>query len=292
MMRRIAIIMLLSSLIAACSPLGLYNSLAPRDAGAHKIAKDVAFGHDRRQRLDVYRPKGAVKPPVIVFIYGGSWSSGKRQDYAFIANIFAARGYLTVVPDYRLVPDVRFPAFVEDGAAAVAWAAKNATTYGANPKQIFLVGHSAGAYTVAMLGLDAAYLKNAGVAPGTIRGVIGLAGPYDFYPFDVQGSVDAFGQTAEPLTTQPITYVRADAPPMLLLHGAQDKTVRPRNTESLGQKLSDVGAPVETKIYPRLSHSGLLLALTPLLRKRTPVLQDVEAFIVAHSVQKNNSAAQ
>jgi acetyl esterase/lipase len=285
MLRRVASVVLLSSLIAACSPLSLYNDLAPRDAGAHKIAKDIAFGADARQQLDVYRPKGAVKRPVIIFIYGGSWSSGKRQDYAFIANIFAARGYLTLVPDYRLVPDVRFPTFVEDGAAAVAWATKNAATYGADPTQIFLIGHSAGAYNIAMLGLDATYLRNAGVDASFIRGIIGLSGPYDFYPFDVKATVNAFGQTALPLTTQPISYVRADSPPMLLLHGAADKTVRPRNSVSLGEKLAKTGAPVETKIYPKLSHAGMLLALTPLLRKRSTVLQDVEAFIAAHTAK-------
>ncbi len=283
MVRRIAIVMLFSSLIAGCSPLSLYNGLAQRDAGAQKVAGDVAYGLDPRQRLDVYRPKGAIKPPVIIFIYGGSWSSGKRQDYAFIANVFAARGYLTLVPDYRLVPDVRFPAFVEDGAAAVAWATKNAATYGADPAQIFLVGHSAGAYNVAMLGLDARYLKNAGVDAARIRGIIGLSGPYDFYPFDVRATVNAFGQTAAPLTTQPITYVRADAPPMFLLHGADDRTVRPVNSLSLGEKLAKVGAPVTTKIYPGLSHAGMLLALSPLLRKRRTVLQDIDAFITAHT---------
>jgi acetyl esterase/lipase len=283
---RAGLVALIGAFIAACSPLSLYNRLAPRDAGAHKVVQDIAFGADQRQRLDVYRPKGAVKPQIIIFIYGGSWSSGKRQDYGFIANVFAARGYVTVLPDYRLVPKVRFPAFIDDGAAAVAWITKNAATYGADPRQIFLIGHSAGAYTVAMLGLDATYLKKASVDASNIRGVIGLAGPYDFYPFDVQATIDAFGQTAEPLTTQPITYVRADAPPMLLLHGAADKTVRPRNSESLGQKLRDIGALVDTKIYPKLNHVSLLLALTPSLRKRAPVLEDVEAFIAVHSMDK------
>jgi acetyl esterase/lipase len=282
-MLRAGLAALLGGVAAACSPLSLYNRLAPRDAGAHKVAQDIAFGADPRQRLDVYRPKGAVKPPVIIFIYGGSWASGKRQDYGFMANVFAARGYVTLVPDYRLVPKVRFPAFIDDGAAAVAWATKNAATYGADPEQIFLIGHSAGAYNAAMLGLDASYLKNAGVDASHIRGIIGLSGPYDFYPFDVQASIDAFGQTEKPLATQPISYVRADAPPMLLLHGAADKTVGPHNSRSLDEKLRGVGAAVTTKIYPKLSHSGLLLTLTPLQRKRAPVLQDVEAFIAAHS---------
>jgi acetyl esterase/lipase len=285
LMVRTGLMAFISILIAACSPLSLYNGLAPRDDGAVRAARDVAYGPTPRQKLDVYRPKGAAKPPVIIFIYGGSWSWGKRQNYAFLANVFAARGYLTLVPDYRLVPKIRFPAFVEDGAAAVAWAVKNAATYGADPTQIFLVGHSAGAYNVAMLGLDSRYLKSAGVDPKIIRGVIGLAGPYDFYPFDVKATVDAFGQTPDPATTQPITYVRADAPPMLLLHGGKDNTVRPYNSESLRDKLAATGARVSGKIYPKLSHSGILLSLTPLMRKRAPVLQDIDAFMAENTVR-------
>jgi acetyl esterase/lipase len=284
MMRvRTGFIALMSTWIAACSPLSLYNNLAPRDGGATRAARDVAYGPAPRQQLDIYRPKGATKPPVVIFIYGGSWQWGKRQDYAFLAHVFAARGYLTLVPDYRLVPQVRFPAFVEDGASVVAWAVKNAAAYGADPAQIFLIGHSAGAYNVAMLGLDGRFLKGAGVNPKIIRGVIGLAGPYDFYPFDVTATVDAFGRAPVPLATQPITFVRADAPPMLLLHGGKDKTVRPRNTLSLGDKLTATGAQVNTRIYPKLAHSGILLALTPMMRKRAPVLQDIEAFMAANT---------
>jgi acetyl esterase/lipase len=276
---------MLTALLAACSPLSLYNGLAPRDSGSVRAGHDIAFGVGTRQRLDVYRPKGAVKPPLVIFVYGGSWADGKRQNYAFIASVFAARGYVTIVPDYRLVPEVRFPAFVEDGAAAVAWAVKHAKDYGADPSQIFLIGHSAGAYNVAMLGLDAQYLRAAGVDAKAVRGVIGLAGPYDFYPFDVAASVNAFGQTPDPKTTQPITYVRNNAPPMLLLHGSEDTTVKPRNTLSLTRKLEDVGAPVQSHVYTGLSHAGILLALTPPFRKRSNVLADVDAFMAAQAVK-------
>ncbi len=280
---------ILSGLLSACSGLSLYNNLAPRDAGATRVEQAIRFGSAPRQKLDVYRPKGAVKPPLIMFIYGGSWANGRRQDYSFIASVFAARGYVTIVPDYRLVPNVRFPAFIDDGALAVAWASQNAARYGADPSQIILIGHSAGAYNISMLALDTRFLKAAGVDPKVIRAAIGIAGPYDFYPFDVKATIDAFGQASDVNATQPISFVRADAPPMLLLHGGKDDTVRPRNTQSLGQKLQGAGAKVDVKIYPTLSHSGILLALTPTFRKRAPVLTDIEDFL---ATQLTPNAAQ
>jgi acetyl esterase/lipase len=270
---------LISAITSACSGVNVYNRLAPRDSGVEKIGKDIAYGNDPRQRLDVYKPKAAVKAPVIVFMYGGSWNKGRRQDYGFVASSFAAKGYVTVVPDYRLVPQVHFPAFLDDGARAVAWVQAHAKHYGADPTRIFLLGHSAGAYNVVMLGLNPDFLKAAGVDIAHIRGVIGLSGPYDFYPWDTPSSKAAFGSFANPALTQPITFVRKNAPPMLLLTGADDTTVRPRNTVSLASKLKALGAPVQTKQYPAMKHAGIVLDLSPSFRHRAPVLKDIVKFI-------------
>jgi acetyl esterase/lipase len=269
----------LSALLAGCSPVTIADTVLPRDNGIKRVATDVNFGTDPRQRLDVYAPRGAVKPPVVIFIYGGSWASGRRNDYGFIASAFAAKGYVTIVPDYRLVPAVRFPAFIEDGAAAVRWAQDNAAKYGADPKQIFLIGHSAGAYNAMMLGLDQRYLNNAGVDPKSIRGVVGLAGPYDFFPFDVRASIEAFGQAKDPQQTQPINFVRADAPPLLLLTGEADTTVMPRNSKSLAAKMQAAGGQVTLKTYPEIGHAGILLAVNRSFRNRAPVLEDIVRFM-------------
>lgn len=275
---------LIAAMTAACSGVGLYDTFAPRDGGVQKVGKDLAFGPDPRQKLDVYKPTGGnLKAPVIVFIYGGSWASGRRQDYGFVATSFAAKGYVTVVPDYRLVPSVHFPAFIEDGAKAVAWVQKNAKTYGADPSQIFLIGHSAGGYNVAMLGLDPAYLQAAGVSMASIKGVIGLAAPYDFYPWDTPVSVNAFGLAPDPSLTQPVTFARADAPPMLLLTGDADTTVRPRNTVALAAKLRKAGGSVETIQYPGTKHAGIMLDVSRSFRSRAPVLDDIVRFIDSHS---------
>ncbi len=269
---------------AACSPLSTFNTLAPKDKAPAPAERNIAYGAGERQKLDVY-PAGprTGAAPVVVFIYGGGWNNGRRQDYSFAGRALAAQGYLTIVPDYRLVPEEHFPAFLDDCASAVAWAQANAARLGGDPKRIFLIGHSAGAYNAAMVALDTRYLRAAGGDPATIGGVIGLAGPYDFLPFDPGAAQNAFGQAPDPAQTQPINFVRADAPPMLLLHGAEDKVVRIRNTTSLGEKLNAIGAKAEVKIYPGADHPDLVLALSKPLRKRAPVLADIRSFIQAQT---------
>lgn len=235
-------------------------------------------GAGPRQRLDVYAPTDPGGPrPVVVFFYGGSWRSGAKGDYGFLGDAFASRGFVTVIPDYRIAPDV-FPSFLEDGAAAVAWVRDNIAAYGGDPGRIVLGGHSAGAYIAVMLALDSKYLSAAGVDSSVIRGAAGLAGPYDFYPFDVDATRNAFGAAPNPQVTQPINFARADAPPLWLGWGEKDDTVGPRNIESLAAAERAAGANVQTKLYPNLGHVGILLALSRPFRGRAPVLDDVAEF--------------
>jgi len=267
-------------LFAGCTPsLGTFDALAPRDAGATRVARDVAYGEGPRRRLDVYAPAERDGPlPVIVFIYGGSWSSGDKDDYEFVGAALASRGFVAVLPDYRLVPEVRFPGFIEDCARAVRWVSSHIGEYGGDPRRIVLVGHSAGAYNAIMLALASDYLREAGVDAGSIRGAAGLAGPYDFLPFDVDATRNAFGQAPDFLLTQPVHFARADAPPLLLLWGGDDTTVGPRNLESLARVQRAAGGNVETRIYPNVTHVGIMLALSRPFRGRAPVLSDVTAF--------------
>lgn len=261
----------------ACAPLSAFNTLVPHDGGVRKVARDVPYGEGPRRRLDVFS-NGAPDAPVMVFFYGGGWNSGKKADYAFAADAFASCGFLVVMPDYRVFPDVRFPAFLEDGAAAVRWTHDNAARFGGDPSRIVLAGHSAGAYIAAMLALDERYLAAAGAPMSAIKGMAGVSGPYDFYPFDVKASIDAFGKAPDPAMTQPVNFVRKDAPPILLLHGDKDTTVKPRNTISLDAKLRALGAPVETKFYPGVDHATPMLALSPVLRGKAPTRADVCTF--------------
>ncbi|MBU6374295.1 MAG: alpha/beta hydrolase [Alphaproteobacteria bacterium] len=266
------------SFAGACAPLTAFDTLIPKDAGTRRVAS-AAYAAGPRGGLDIYAPTGARTAPVVLFFYGGSWNSGRRQDYAFAGRALAALGYVVAIPDYRLVPEVRFPAFVEDGAAALAWATQNIAASGGDPGRIVLCGHSAGAYIALMLALDARYGEAAGAPRGAVRGAVGLAGPYDFYPFDVDSTRAAFGAAPDPAATQPISFAHAGAPPTLLLTGLDDTTVRPRNTRALAAKLAQAGADVTTREYPDVDHGDILLALARPLRGRAPVLADIRAFV-------------
>ena len=265
--------------LAGCTAIRAFDTLAPRDGGVHRVARDAAFGPDPRQRLDLYAPEGAAGPlPILVFIYGGSWRNGAKRDYNFVGAALAAQGFLTAIPDYRLVPQVRFPSFLQDCAAAVRWVQDNAAQYGGDPSRLVLAGHSAGAYNAIMLTLDSRYLTDAGVEAARVRGAIGLAGPYDFLPFDVPATQDAFGQAPDPQLTQPVHFARANVPPLLLLWGDADTTVGPRNIESLARAVRGAGGAVETKIYEGIDHAEILLALSRPFRGKAPVLADVTEF--------------
>lgn len=267
----------LALLLGACSPIGLFNGVVPKDGGARRVAEGVAYGEGPRQRLDIYAPvRPAAAPlPVIVFFYGGSWNSGARGGYGFVGRALAARGFVTVIPDYRLVPEVVYPGFVLDGAAAVRWVRAHAKDYGGDGERIVIAGHSAGAYIAAMLALDGRWL---GADRAAVRGFAGLAGPYDFAPFTVGASRQAFGQWPDPAETQPVSHVDASAPPSLLLVGAKDTLVRPRNSEALAAKLRDAGVPVTLKSYPEVGHIGILTAIARPFRGKAPVVDDMAAF--------------
>lgn len=282
--RTVVVSLAAAALLAGCnnlSTLNRLNALTPGDGGVDKVIDGTAYGTDPRQRLDVYAPRHAGRSlPVVVFFYGGGWNSGDRGNYGFAARAIAARGFVVVVPDYRLVPAVRFPAFVDDAAAALRWTVDHVAASGGDPRRIAVAGHSAGAHIALMVTLDRRYLAAGGV-PDTIRAAVGLAGPYDFLPLDAPSAVAAFGQAADKAATQPITFVRRDAPPVLLLTGDADDVVRPRNTTALAQALQRAGSAAETTSYPGLGHVGILLALSKPFRGKADVLARMTEFLHA-----------
>ncbi len=233
--------------------------------------------------LDVWTPAGGGRNlPVIVFFYGGAWNSGARGEYGFAGRAFAARGFVVVVADYRLYPDVRFPAFVDDAALAVKWARDHAAQYGGDPDKIALAGHSAGAHIAALVALDPHYLTDLGVEPGVVKAAALLSGPYDFLPFTNGAARDALGQWPRPVETQPVHFARKDAPPMLLVSGTADTTVRARNSQALAKALRQAGAEVELKLYKGQTHTDTIKSLSPLFRGNNPALADSVAFLKAH----------
>jgi acetyl esterase/lipase len=227
-------------------------------------------------RLDIWDSpvKSATPKPVLVFFYGGGWAHGTRTEYLYAARPFVEAGYIVVLPDYRKVPDVRFPGFVQDSAAAVKWVQANISKFGGDPERVSVAGHSAGAYNALMLALDKQWL---GDKP--VKAAISLAGPADFFPFTTDRSKAAMGQWADPAETQPISFVRADAPPILLIHGSADTTVRIRNANSLLAKQKAAGGDIQLAAYEGASHNDLVLALGTLFRRRHPVVADSVRFL-------------
>jgi acetyl esterase/lipase len=272
-------IILFAGALAACSPLALVNAVSP--AGVVQASPDIAYGRDARNRLDVYQPaQGVRNAPVIVFFYGGNWVSGARSDYAFVGRALAARGFVVVVPDYRLYPQVRYPDFLDDSAAAVAWTRREIGAYGGDPAKIFLMGHSAGAYNAAMLALDARWLGKQGLSPATLRGWIGLAGPYNFLPVQNRTTQPVFNAPATPPDSQPLVHAGAGAPPALLIAARNDRLVDPaRNTGALAGQLRTLRVPVRELYYDGVSHSTLVASLAPALKRLAPTLEAVEAFV-------------
>lgn len=275
---RVIIISLAVSMTIACSPLRLLNLAVPRFGYA--LTRDLAYGERPRQRLDVYAPVGQHAPlPTVVFFYGGRWSDGDKADYRFVGQALAAKDLVAVVADYRLYPRVRFPAFLEDGAMAVRWVRDHIQIYGGDPDNIFLMGHSAGAHIAAMLALDGRYLAAEGLSPTTLRGIIGLSGPYDFLPFTSADVREIFAPAQDARQTQPIYFVDGDEAPLLLLAGGKDTKVRPANSINLAARVKAAGGQAKLIEYPDRGHAGTLVALAAPLRRLDPVLDDSADFV-------------
>jgi acetyl esterase/lipase len=266
----------------AISSLSVFNTLSPKDRGSRLLARDIPYGAGPRHRLDIYAPTRSTAPaPVLFFIYGGSWAEGDRHNYGFAGRALAALGYVTVIADYRLVPEVEYPGFLDDGMGAIAWVVDNIHRHGGDAQRLALMGHSAGAYNAAALALDTRYLTQAGLLD-RVRCVVGLSGPYDFYPFDGPISLRTFGAVRNPQDTQPINHVRPALPPFLLGTGDRDRLVYPRNSVALAARLRAAGVAVQEMHYPKLAHAGPLVALASPARFFTPVLSDVAGFLRTH----------
>jgi len=275
-----AALLLGSSLLMGCQAV-LFGSLNATTGKTDVVVqRDVVFDPAYQLALDVYRLPGTARAPVVLFFYGGSWKSGKRQWYRWAAEALARRGVVVVIPDYRKWPQVRLDGFMQDAARAVAWTHVHAGDYGGDPASLFVMGHSAGAHIGALLATDAHWLNAVGMKPRDLAGFIGLAGPYDFLPLKDPDFIDMFGSTHEAqLRSQPVHYVNGDEPPMLLMQGTTDKIVWPRNATSLAAALRHENEPVELKLYPDIGHFAILFAMSRPLRSKAPVLDDTMNFI-------------
>lgn len=248
--------------------------------GSHPQQKLLVWGPEHRDPAD-------APLPVLLFAHGGSWRSGDPVDYGFIGRAFVAEGFIVVLSGYRLGEDGIYPAMLEDTARAIHWTHEEIAAYGGDPDRIVIAGHSAGAYNVVTTALEEQWLGRKGLSSQDIAGVIGLSGPYDFVPFDSESTIASFGHVDNPMTTQPIAHVRADAPQMLLIHGEKDTLVYPRNTRVLAEALNGAGSRALTKFYPEMEHNDPLISLAAPWRSRRDLVESMAGF--AHAVTAPNS---
>jgi acetyl esterase/lipase len=259
------------------SPASLLNLTVPRSG--YRIERDIPYGDERRQKLDLYVPDGFKAPaPAVLFFYGGGFIAGRKSEYRIVGQALTSQGIIVGIGDYGLYPEFRFPVFVQDGAKAFVAFRQLLPQYGGNPARAFVAGHSAGAYIAAMLAANPFYLKEAGGDPLSLRGAIGMAGAYDFLPITDPQRIEIFGGSNR-AESQPINFVDGKRPPMLLASGDIDKAVSVRNTRNLAAKLRAQGSKVEEIVYPRLGHSGIMLALAPGFRRLAPIRADMVRFI-------------
>jgi len=279
MMFRVLIAALVPAFLTSCSDGAFIIANIPAAFSDVKVTRDLAYASPAGSKLDLYVPKGAGQDPlpVIVFLYGGRWTYGAKNQYAFAADALAQEGFIVAVPNYRKYPNVKFPVFVEDAADALAWVHDNIASHGGDSTRIFLVGHSAGAHIGALLAADPKYLAAHGKSRSIVTAFAGLAGPYDFTP-ESDDLKDMFGPPERYDQMRVTAFIDGGQPPMLLLHGEKDETVRLYNLERLASAIKAKGGSVETKLYPGVDHIQIVGALTVFLRNKAPVKDDVVRF--------------
>ncbi|MFO7703797.1 MAG: alpha/beta hydrolase [Halopseudomonas sp.] len=269
--------------LVGCSPLAPLNLVISDQH--YSLLADQAYGANPRQKLDVYFPlENVQQAPVVIFYYGGSWRGGKRGNYAFVGEALAAHGMIAVIADYRVYPEITYPAFMQDSAAAVAWVVKQRSQWQDEPQALFVMGHSAGAYNAAMLALDDRWMAEQGLTRAIFSGWIGLSGPYDFIPIINPQVKPVFHHPNTPADSQPLYHVKADSPPALLLAATPDKLVDPeRNTLQLAAKLKQAGVRVQADTFESLNHFSILLAMARPFQGWEPIIQQVQQFVFAQA---------
>lgn len=268
--------------LSACSSASFFVANLPATLSDTHRYQDIAYGEKEWQKLDIYMPKTVTKvAPVLVFFYGGRWTFGNKEQYAFAALPFVQKGYIVVIPDYAKYPAIKFPDFVRDAARSVSWVHDNIGQYNGDKTRLYVAGHSSGAHIGALVAADPEYLKEFGQGRDIITAFAGLGGPYDFIP-EEEDLKDMFGPPERYSRMQVPTFIDGKEPPMLLLQGADDQDVIQRNLDRLRDKIEKKDGVVETKIYPGINHVEIVGALSWLWHNKAPVREDMLNFFETH----------
>ena len=283
--------------LPACSVLDIINTTAK----IYRVDKtpDLTFGQHPRDNFDIYLPRKATAEvtPVVVFFYGGSWNSGSKEDYQFVGRRLAAQGYIVAIPNYRLYPEVSYPEFLLDSAAAVAAVShelKQSTYQAYNPSaQMILMGHSAGAYNAAMLSMDDRWLAEHQLdRQSLIAGFVGLAGPYDLYPIDVEDVKPVFFHPNYPPNSNPVDFLDDYNIPTLILAPESDHLVSiEKNSIRLADELAARGTSHQLVQVKGTDHVTMIGVMSPLLFFKGSVVAPINEFIEQLGLSQLNNEA-
>ena len=303
----------LSCLLLEFCPVRAEEGQAPRAAGV-RVIRNVSYfqgpaADAAMHRLDLYLPEGLKDFPVLVFVHGGAWSRGDKNElgiYNALGRCFARHGIALVCPNYRLSPHVKHPEHVRDIARAFAWTFRNIARYGGSPGELFIGGHSAGGHLAALLAADETYLKAEGLTLDVIRGALPLSALFtipskkDAPQMDLPGN-PVLSKTALPVEmgfalfsvvfgddprvrqlASPIAHVAANLPPFLILCGDRDLPFCDRPwAEAFYQALRAKNGIAEFYELSRRNHVSLLWNAT---YDTDPATQRMMSFILAQVV--------
>lgn len=231
----------------------------------YRNGENVSAEMQERCRLDVHYPAGGKELPVVVWFHGGGLMGGSKSIPAGLAN----KGVVVLAANYRLSPKHQAPAYLEDAAAAVAWAFANCETYGGSPKLIFVSGHSAGGYLTSMLGLDKRWLAAHQIDADRLAGLAPLSGQAITHStIRAERKLPAHRPHIDDLA--PLFHVRKDAPPLLIVTGDREKELRGRYEENayFWRMLKLVGhAELQLHELPGYDHGGMAAPAFPLVLK-------------------------
>ena len=286
MKKRILLPILIVGSLAALVACGTNGALGTLNVIAStaglSVKTDQRYGPDARNVLDVYRPEGSAQPnasaPMLLFIHGGSWTNGSKDDYKFVGESFARAGYVTAVMNYRLAPVNRYPAYVQDAAQALKYLRDHAAELGGNPGALYVMGHSAGAFNAVEMVDNARWLAEVGVPISAVKAVVGVAGPYS-YDYRTLPSANAFPEGSNPADIMPSYHVRKDAPPHRLLVAGDDQVVEAPNAVKMEAALKAAGVPVTRTVLPRLDHYTIVGSLARSLSFLGNTRQDALEFM-------------
>ena len=273
---RLILLVLSYMVMTACSTTALVNLISSSDH--YTIVSNVSYGTLQRQKLDIYVPDEEIRNNIlIVFFYGGSWDSGSKGKYKFLASSLTKQGYTVAIPDYRIYPEVIFPEFMVDAAMSISWLQHDQKTL-AHINHTFLMGHSAGAQIAGLLASDEQYLLNSNADHSALDGCIGLAGPYNFLPLTSKRLKEIFPESVRD-NSQPINFIDGREIPFLLLHGLKDKTVLPRNSMTFAKKINQMRGKVTTRYYPDVGHVEIIKPFVRGFEESAPTIHDINEFI-------------